>query len=70
MDDLAGCVGKAKFESYHAASRVQKRRANNREFRKHAIYRCSSCRSYHIGGGGDHRERQIKELRRFVAQYE
>lgn len=65
---LAGCVGKARFESYAAADRIQKRRGRDRKYRKSEVYRCRVCRGWHLGRSDAERSKQ--DWRRYLRQHE
>lgn len=68
-DRLSSCYGKERFKSWHAAGRVMKRRARNRnrETANQKPYRCRYCGEFHIGYAIVNRPR--KALQRFLSRY-
>lgn len=68
---IASCMGKARFASHAAASRIQRRRGRKRDngLRAGQVYRCQVCRNWHIGRRSD-QDRPKHEFQRFKARYE
>lgn len=61
--DSASCFGKKKFNSYYAADRNVKmfRRFGSIHGKKVGIYRCSSCKMWHVGSTLN-RKREVREV--------
>lgn len=45
----AGCMGKARFDSFKLASDVNRARSRGRSNTRRGVYRCSVCLGWHIG---------------------
>jgi len=57
--EVAGCIGKERFETRDQAERVRKRMARNHSHGRHVgVYRCDYCGGWHIGSSNERKRRR------------
>jgi ribosomal protein L44E len=57
----ASCSGKVRFETFDQAQGVAKARNRGKAKRVRLVYRCTTCKGFHISGNTAHRTRRMKD---------
>ena len=50
---ISHCAGKERFATWDQAERVLRRRGKKSKVMRRHVYRCPSCRGWHVGSNSD-----------------